>query len=169
MVLASSAGYIAHVTGFFRVHADYVGRVGVEVGVFVAVDHLRRAGMLSDSEEELYFDVDDWFRSALPVPPLYGDGNTLGAVTWFRDRVRARTDFVERLDALRGLLFAHGVAHRESVSDDPGRIVYEDDYQVGVVPRVRRPVDPLPFPPGTVLGPTTAGSKRHLARRSARS
>lgn len=167
--VGAGRGYIAWVTGFFRVHADYVGRVGVEVGIFVAVDHLRRAGMLSDSEEQLYFDVDDWFRSALPVPSLYTDGNTLGAVTWFRSRVRARTDFVERLNALRGLLSAHGVAPRESVSDDPGRIVYEDDHQVGVVPCVRRPVDPLPFPPGTVLGPTTAGSKRHLARRRGRS
>ncbi|MFE6306606.1 hypothetical protein [Nocardiopsis sp. NPDC057823] len=156
---------------FFRVHADYVGRVGVEVGIFVAVDHLRRAGMLSEAEEDLYFDIDDWFRDALPVPPLYTDGNTLGAVTWFRRSVRARSDFVERIGTLRGILTTHGVPHRESTSDDPGRIVYEDDHQVGVVSPARRPVTPLPFPPfppGTVLGPTTAGSKRHLARKAAR-
>ncbi|MFD6100168.1 hypothetical protein ACFVWN_28365 [Nocardiopsis flavescens] len=153
---------------FFRVHADYVGRVGVEVGVFVAVDHLRRAGLLSDAEEDLYLDIDDWFRDALPVPPVYADGNTRGAVTWFRDSVRGREDFTGRIAALRGILTAHGVAHRESTSDDPGTVLYEDGYQVCVLPRSRRPADPPPFPPGTVPGPTTAGSKRHLARRSAR-
>jgi hypothetical protein len=154
---------------FFRVHADYVGRVGVEVGIFVAVDHLRRAGLLSDAEEDLYFDIDDWFRNALPVPPVYADGNTLGAVTWFREAVRGRGAFAGRIDALRGILTAHGVSHGESASDDPGPILYEDDHQICVLPRSRRPRDPLPFPPGTVLGPTTAGSKRHLSRRAARS
>jgi hypothetical protein len=151
---------------YSRIHADYVGRLGVEVGVFVAVDHLRRAGLLSDAQESLYLDIDDWFREALPTPPLYSDGNTLGAVTWFKRGTRARADFAERLDALRSLLSAHGVPHRTSESDAPGRLVYEDAYQVGVVPRVRRRPGPPPFPAGTVLGPTTPGSKRHLARRA---
>lgn len=147
---------------YFRIHTVDVGRLGVGVGVFVAVDHLRRAGRLSEAEEELYFDVDDWFREALPRPPFYADGNTVGAVTWFKPEGSAH--FASRLDALRGLLTAHGVAHRRSGSDDPGRIVYEDDHQVGAVPRVRRP--PTPLPAGTVLGPTTSGSKRHLGRRA---
>ena len=147
---------------YFRIHADYVGRLGTGVGVFVAVDHLRRAGRLSEAEEALYFDIDDWFREALPNPSFYADGNTVGAVTWFKPEGSAH--FAGRLDALRGLLTAHGVAHRRTVSDDPGRIVYEDDHQVGAVPRVRRP--PTPLPAGTVLGPTTPGSKRHLGGRA---
>ncbi|GAA1451291.1 hypothetical protein [Nocardiopsis tropica] len=149
---------------YFRIHADYIGRLGTGVGLFVAVDHLRRAGRLSEAEEDLYLDIDDWFREALPTPPFYADGNTVGAVTWFKPEGCAH--FTGRLDALRGLLRAHGVEHRRSESDDPGRIVYEDAHQVGAVPRTRRAPTPLPL--GTVLGPTTAGSKRHLAGRAAR-
>lgn len=59
----------------------YYGRIGVEVGIFVAVDHLRRAGRLTPSEELLYVDIDDWFETNLPNPPFYEEGNTIGAVT----------------------------------------------------------------------------------------
>lgn len=72
---------------FVRVQAAYRGRLGVEVGVFVAVDHLRRAGRLTPDEEALYLDIDDWFTEHLPNPDFYADGNSIGAVTWFKSPV----------------------------------------------------------------------------------
>ena len=56
---------------YVRLHADYRGRLDAEVGIFVAVDHLRRADLLSVDEEETYFDVDDWFNAvgSLLSPP----------------------------------------------------------------------------------------------------
>jgi hypothetical protein len=48
---------------YVRLQVSYIGRLGVNVGIFVAVDHLRRADRLSLEEESLYFDVDDWFAS----------------------------------------------------------------------------------------------------------
>ena len=144
---------------YLRWQAHYIGRVGVEVGIFVAVDHLRRAGRLSVAEESIYFDVDDWFLEHLPNPPFYADGNTVGAVTWFKAGVA--DEMLERLSPLTGMLTAHGVRHELVGSADPGAIIYEDCFQVGVVPRARKPVTPRP--PGLVLGPTTSGSKRHLA------
>jgi hypothetical protein len=48
---------------YVRLQATYVGRLGVNVGIFVAVDHLRRADRLSLEEENLFFDVDDCFRA----------------------------------------------------------------------------------------------------------
>lgn len=143
---------------FSRYHATYVGRLGVEVGVFVAVDHLRRAGRLRSADLALYLDMDDWFREALPNPPFYGDGNSIGAVTWFKSEPAAH--LVERLTPLLQLLDRNGVPHRMSCTASPGRIVYEDDFQVGVIPARRRAPDPLPA--GTVLGPTSPGSKRDL-------
>lgn len=73
--------------GYVRVQAGYRGRLGVEVGVFVAVDHLRRAGRLTIEQEALYLDIDDWFNEHLPNPGFYADGNSVGAVTWFRHPV----------------------------------------------------------------------------------
>jgi hypothetical protein len=149
---------------YVRLQVRYRGRLGVPVGIFVAVDHLRRAGRLSALDEETYFAVEDWFLAALPTPPFYADGNSLGAVTWFRQGAAA--GMLARLDPLRDILDRHDVAHDLVLSQDPGRIVYEDEYQVGVIPYER--AEPTPLPAGVTLGPTTAGSKRKFARDSTR-
>lgn len=149
---------------YIRFHATYRGSLGVEVGIFVAVDHLRRADRLTPEDEELYFDIDDWFTAALPSPPYYGDGNSIGAVTWFRKSVPS--DMLDRLEALRRMLGRYGVEHGASESEDPGTVVYEDEFQVGVIPYRRG--KPSPMPQGVVLGPTTPGSKRHLGKKARR-
>jgi len=149
---------------FLRLQASYRGRLGVEVGIFVAVDHLRRADRLTEDEEELYFDVDDWFNVHLPNPPFYEDGNTVGAVTWFK-----RSSTVEmrrRLEPRCHIWEKYGVTWALAESEDPGAIIYEDAFQVGAVPYQR--FEPTPMPQNTVLGPSTAGSKRHLGKRARR-
>lgn len=133
---------------YLRVQARYVSRLGVEVGVFVAVIHLQRAGRLFAAEEVAWFDIDHWFRAHLPYPPFYEDGNSIGAVTWFRDPLP--DEISNRVDQLRIILADHGVEHDLVRSDDPGEIVYEDRFQIGVVPRVRHK-------------PTNEGSTRQLA------
>jgi hypothetical protein len=145
---------------YVRLQVSYIGRLGVNVGIFVAVDHLRRADRLTLEEESLYFDVDDWFRVTLPHPPFYDDGNSIAAVTWFKRATAAH--MLDRLTPLRGVLTKYGVEHREVESLDPGTIIYEDDFQVGVVPYQR--AEPTPMPEGLVLGPTTAGSKRRFGK-----
>lgn len=150
---------VADVRRYLRVQAGYRGRLGVEVGIFVAVDHLRRAGRLSTEQEALYLDIDDWFNEQLPNPGFYADGNSVGAVTWFRHPVP--DEMGRRIEQLAGILRAHGVACDTAWSDDPGTVVYEDEFQVGVIPHVRgEPESPLA---GVRLRPTTAGSKRRMA------
>ena len=92
---------------FVRLHATYRGRLGIEVGIFVAVDHLRRADRLSEDEEELYFDIDDWFNANLPSPPFYEDGNTVCAVTWFKKPTCP--EMLKRLEPLCEILTKYGV------------------------------------------------------------
>lgn len=145
---------------YVRIQARYRGRLGVEVGVFVAVDHLRRAGVLSSGQEAQYFDIDDWFNDNLPNPPFYGDGNSAGAVTWFKTPVAAA--MAERIDVLRSILTAHGVEHDVVTASDPGQQIYEDEFQIGVVPHVRHAQSAMPE--GLELGETTAGSKRRFAK-----
>lgn len=149
---------------FVRFQATYRGRLGVEVGIFVAVDHLRRAGRLTEDEEELYFDIEDWFTAELPNPPFYDGGNEVGAITWFK---RSSTEEMRRrLEPLCGILDRYAVKWVAAESADPGAIIYEDQFQVGVIPYRR--FEPTPMPPGLELGPTTAGSKRHLGKRARR-
>jgi hypothetical protein len=149
---------------YVRVQALYRGRLGVEVGIFVAVDHLRRADRLTEDEEELYFDIDDWFQVHLPNPPFYDDGNAIGAVAWFK--TSPTDEMRKRLEPLCRILDAYDVPWVAVESTDPGTIIYEDEFQVGVLPHRR--FDPTPLPRDIVLGPSTAGSKRHLGKKSRR-
>jgi hypothetical protein len=145
---------------YVRLQATYIGRLGVEVGIFVAVDHLRRTDRLSVDEENLYFDVDDWFQASLPHPPFYDDGNSIGAVTWFKKSTAQ--PMLERLAPLQAVLSKYAIEHDMAESADPGTIIYEDEFQVGVLPYRRS--QPTPRTQGIVLGPTTSGSKRHLGK-----
>ena len=147
---------------FVRLQATYRGRLGVEVGIFVAVDHLRRADRLTSEEEELYFDIDDWFKAELPNPSFYADGNTAQAITWFKKS--SSVEMLERLEPLCLILDKYGVSWVAAESTDPGTVIYEDQFQVGVIPYER--FEPSPMPRGVVLGPTTAGAKRHLGKKA---
>lgn len=147
---------------FVRLQATYRGRLGVEVGIFVALDHLRRADRLTQDEEELYFEIDDWFRAQLPNPPFYENGNTIGAVTWFKRPTSG--EMLTRLEPLCRILDRYGVPWVAAETSDPGTVVYEDEFQVGVIPHQRFEASPVPS--GVVLGPTTPGSKRHLGKRA---
>ncbi|MGN7200411.1 hypothetical protein [Arthrobacter sp. SAFR-044] len=128
---------------FQRFQAKYVGRTGAPVGVFVAVDHLRRTGRLSEEEIYRYALADAWFQENLPNPPFYGDGNSIGAVTWFREHADGMTG---PLKPLLDILDAKNVAWERKISGDPGQIVYQDQWQVGVIPSLRLAMTPLPYP-----------------------
>lgn len=143
---------------YLRLQATYRGRLGVGVGLFVAVDHLRRAGRLTAEQEALYLDIDDWFQEHLPNPDFYADGNTVGAVTWFKTPVPP--EMQTRMEQLGAMLTAHGVEFEVVRSDEPGAVIYEDPFQIGIVPAERG--EPTPMPTGVVLAPTSAGSKRRV-------
>lgn len=134
---------------YTRVQVRYRGRLGVEVGVIVAADHLRRGGFLTPEQERIRQDVDAYLQAELPNPPFYDDGNSIGAVTWFKDPLPPETR--RQLDRLRALLDLHGVEVDVVTSEDPGEVIYDDEFQVGVIPRERG--EQTPMPEGTVLAP----------------
>ena len=114
--------------------------------MFVAVDQLRRAGVLTPGEVATYLEVEELFIEHLPNPDFYADGNTIGAVTWFKAPVpRPMQDGV---DVLCAILDAHGVPFDVVRAVEPGAVVYEDEFQVGVVSAFRG--EPTPLPAGVV-------------------
>ncbi|MEK8171626.1 hypothetical protein NKH77_25965 [Streptomyces sp. M19] len=70
-----------------------------------------------------------------PTPRLRRTGEP-GAVAWFKSSSR---ELIGRVDGYLEILAAHGVECRMLRSTDPGRVVYEDAYQVVVVPREGAP------------------------------
>ncbi len=116
---------------YIRFQARYSGRTGKPIGIFTAFHHLRKRGEISNVDWRYFEEVDSWFKEKLPYPPFYSDGNRVGAVTWFKRS--ASNEMQDRLSPLVGVLRKYGVELDVASTDDPGEIIYEDDFQVGVI------------------------------------
>ena len=71
----------------------------------------------------------EWLNAHLPCPPFSTSGWSQDAVAWFKD---GSTDAIRKMRGLAVLLQQHGALVRMLRSKNPGRVLYEDDYQVVV-------------------------------------
>ncbi len=100
-------------------------------GVVTMARILHDDGKLYAYETELLEETFAWFNEHLPCPP-FGEKLRIGewtrdAVSWFRPDAR---EPVGRLWEIVAILKEHGVPVRLVTTEKPGRIVYEDEYQV---------------------------------------
>lgn len=100
-------------------------------GVFTAAQQLCNEGVLHEYQAEWLNEVFEWFNAHLPCPPfkqkLRSGEWTADAVAWFRDDAG---EFVTRMWEVVALLQEHGKLVRFVRTEKPGKIVYEDEYQV---------------------------------------
>ncbi|MCL2648060.1 MAG: hypothetical protein FWD61_13790 [Phycisphaerales bacterium] len=116
---------------YTRIQVGYNARTtGRPAGVFAACHHLRRDGRLVPHEDQLFEEINQWFKRNLIEPQFYKVGNPEKAISWFKP---AGNHFVDRLRPLVELLALKGVAVEIIRTEFPGRIIYEDDFQVGAV------------------------------------
>ena len=100
-------------------------------GVITEARLLRDRGELHSYESERLEEIFDWLNEHLPCPPfgekLRSGEWTRDAVTWFRPEAKGP---IGRMWDIVAILQEHGVSIRMVTSERPGKIVYEDDYQV---------------------------------------
>lgn len=100
-------------------------------GVFTEAHLLRDAGHLYRHEVEWLEAMFDWFNEHLPCPPFSSkirSGEwTREAVSWFRDDAG---EPLKRIWDIIALLEENGVLVRLVRTDEPGKIVYRDRYQI---------------------------------------
>lgn len=111
---------------------------GIHVGVFGLVNVLGRGGDLGEVDEAYRVRMNRWLDDAYTDPSTvdpaaYDRRVNPRAVAWFK--VPAADHLVEATRGHLDILDRHGVAWERVESDDPGRVVYEDEHQVVVVPR----------------------------------
>jgi hypothetical protein len=70
-----------------------------------------------------------WFNANLPCPPFSSSKWPEDAVSWFRDDAG---DAIKKMWELASLLEEHGVPIRLLRSANPGKILYQDSYQIVV-------------------------------------
>lgn len=110
---------------------DLSYRTQKPVGIFSLGWRLIRNEIFSEDDKELFVSVDQWFKENLPEPPIYSDGNSMGAITYFK--VNSTNRMFERLKPIMELFIKHNVAFDIVYTDFIGKIIYEDEYQVAVI------------------------------------
>ena len=108
-----------------------------ELGLFKAVQDLRKAGSLFTYEEKLHDSVLRWFDENLErptrftnsKPPYYRKKSK--AISWFK---HSASQHIAKIRELAAILENHGVNVRMLKSSRFGYVVYEDDHQVTAEP-----------------------------------
>ena len=105
---------------------------GKPVGIFAAVSRLERAGVLTAEERAVYHEIDKvWFEKNLPNPPFYDDDKPGKPITWFK--TGAAGFMIEKLRPLMDILEKYSYPFDMVYTNFPGRIVYEDEWQIAVL------------------------------------
>ncbi|MET7637682.1 hypothetical protein [Streptomyces sp. NPDC005438] len=121
---------------YVRFESPHRNERGHFTGVFGLVNTLAREGKLTQRQERFRRTHNSWYDAAYADPStidprVYDHRINPGAAAWFRS---SAGHLLERVSGYLDILAAHGVACRRVCSTDPGRVVYEDDVQVVVVP-----------------------------------
>jgi hypothetical protein len=101
------------------------------VGIFALVHRIQEAGKLTEEEKAIYYDIDQvWFQENLPNPPFYEDDKPGKPITYFKT---ATAGFMmEKLQPLMDMCDNYNVPYDIVYTNFPGRVVYEDEWQVAV-------------------------------------
>ncbi|MFC4335609.1 hypothetical protein [Salininema proteolyticum] len=121
---------------YVRFQSAHRNRNGHFTGVFGLVNTLARQGRLTDEQESFRRLTNSWYDRAYADPSdvdpaVYDRRVNPGAAAWFKP---SATHLIERVVGYLEILAAHGVECRTIRSADPGRVVYEDEVQIVVVP-----------------------------------
>ena len=98
-------------------------------GVIAEARILRDNGVLNRHEAEWLEQTYEWLNENLPCPPFASSDWSWEACSWFKDDAG---ESIEKMWAIVSLLREHGVQVRLLKSRSPGKILYEDKYQVVV-------------------------------------
>jgi hypothetical protein len=125
---------------FIRYQSAAPNRHGRYPGVFALVNGLAWAGRLTAPQEQFRRRENDWYHDNLVDPGRldpspYDRGRHPEAEAWFKS---SATHLIARVNGYLAILDAHGIEWSRLSSDAPGRIIYDDPYQV-VVERWRQP------------------------------
>lgn len=98
-------------------------------GIITEARILRDENKLHLHEQEWLETIYDWFDTHLPHPPFSSGRFPQDAVAWFKAE---SGDFIGRMWDIVAIIREHDVPVRLLKSQNPGKILYEDEYQVVV-------------------------------------
>lgn len=121
---------------YLRYQSPTRNRRGFFPGVFGLVNGLANDGLLTAEQAEFRRVNNAWYEANVVDPStvdatVYDRAVNPGAAAWFKESAAHVTG---RVGGYLAILADHGVPCVLVRSTDPGRVVYEDEHQVVVVP-----------------------------------
>lgn len=104
---------------------------GHRSGVLVAAHALRDEGDLLRDEHETLRVLLAWFTENLPVPKVLKVSEHRRAISWFKP---SANEAIRRMWELKIVLESHGYHVNVLRTEQPGSILYEDEWQVVAKP-----------------------------------
>ena len=98
-------------------------------GIITEARLLSERGQLTTYQRASLEDAYAWLNAHLPVPPFSTSNWGPKAISWFKDTAEPP---INKMWAIVALLKDHGVAVRFLRSKNPGKVLYEDDFQIVV-------------------------------------
>jgi hypothetical protein len=99
----------------------------VKEGLFVAAYRLRDQGDIPAYQRDELRSHLHWFNEHLPLPPPLSDRGNERAISWFKSQSR---ECISRVWSVVHILEENGITITKITTEDPGRVIYEDPFQV---------------------------------------
>lgn len=100
-------------------------------GVFMAFSELIDEKSLYQWELDAHNDAQNWFRDNLLVPDVQSKYEKPFAISWFKSTA---SEHIKKMRQLTEILTAHEYDVEQLVTTRPGKIVYEDRFQIAAIP-----------------------------------
>jgi hypothetical protein len=107
------------------------------VGIWTVCWRRIKEGVCNEFDKSKFIEADKWFVENLPYPPFYGENNDDpnanidGAICYFTTFYANKN--WERFEPIFELLDKYQTPYDIIYTNYPGKIVYQDDFQVGVI------------------------------------
>ena len=99
-------------------------------GPFTEARVLRDDNNLYDYEVETINNIFEWYNKNLPCPPYDNSKWPKNSVSWFKTSAQ---EFISKLYEISAILKEHNVQIQTIKTKYPGKVLYEDKYQVVAV------------------------------------
>lgn len=108
---------------------------GREMGLFTAGGILVDNGELFDYEIKHRKELMKWFSKNLEVPDAQGSQSNYylkpNSISWFKSSASLH---ISKMREYSEILKSHDIIIKQLVTDRPGNIVYEDEFQIAAIP-----------------------------------
>lgn len=102
-------------------------------GLFALSHRKIRDGIYSDQDKQVFTNEDTWFQANLPIPPFYNENykENIIPITYFK--TECSKEMKNHIKVIVSLFDKYKIPYDVIFTDYVGKIIYEDEFQIGCI------------------------------------